>query len=123
MEQSCWPIRNQFEATLQRVMELGCERVERTPWDQKVRTCWKLVSCQQALWSFLEHPGVELTNNTAERALRQSVVQRKIRHGVQSAKSAICRSRLLTVTATLRPQGRDPWSLWNRPGLPIASAV
>jgi hypothetical protein len=28
----------------------------------------------------------------------------------QSASGAICRSRLLTVTATLRQQGRDVWS-------------
>ena len=78
LQQSCWPIRHQFEATLQRVGDLGCERVERTPWAQTVRTCWKLVSRKQALWTFLEHPGVELTNNSAERALRQSVIQRKI---------------------------------------------
>ncbi|MFN6133495.1 MAG: IS66 family transposase, partial [Synechococcaceae cyanobacterium] len=45
----------------------------------------------------------------AERALRQSVIQRKISHGVQSRQGAICRSRLLTVTTTLRQQGRDVW--------------
>jgi hypothetical protein len=37
------------------------------------------------------------------------VNQRKISHGVQSASGAICRSRLLTVTTTLRQQGRDVW--------------
>jgi transposase len=42
-------------------------------------------------------------------ALRQSVIQRKISHGVQSRQGAICRSRLLTVTTTLRQQGRDIW--------------
>ena len=62
------------------------------------------------LWTFLEIEGVEPTNNSAERALRQSVIQRKISHGVQSAQGAICRSRLLTVTTTLRQQGRDVWS-------------
>jgi type I restriction enzyme R subunit len=49
------------------------------------------------------------TNNAAERALRQSVIQRKISHGVQSRQGAICRSRLLTVTTTLRQQVRDVW--------------
>ena len=59
--------------------------------------------------------GIEPTNNAAERARRQSVIQRKIRdmpsnsHGVQSASGAICRSRLLTITTTLRQQGRDTW--------------
>ena len=42
-------------------------------------------------------------NDKLERdALRQSVIQRKISHGVQSRQGAICRSRLLTVTTTLR---------------------
>jgi hypothetical protein len=53
--------------------------------------------------------GIKPTNNAAERALRQSVIQRKISHGVQSRQGAICRSRLLTVTTTLRQQGRDVW--------------
>jgi hypothetical protein len=35
----CHPIRLAFEATLQRVVDLGCERGERTPWAQTVRTC------------------------------------------------------------------------------------
>jgi hypothetical protein len=37
------------------------------------------------------------------------VIQRKISHGVQSRQGAICRSRLLTVTTSLRQQGRDVW--------------
>jgi len=110
LQQSCLPFRHQFEATLQRVVDLGCQRGERTPWAQTVRTCRKLVQRKQALWSFLEKPGIEPTNNAAERALRQSVIQRKISHGVQSAGGGVCRSRLLTVTATLRQQGRDVWS-------------
>ena len=38
------------------------------------------------------------------------MIQRKISHGVQSSKGAVCRSRLLTVTTTLRQQGRDVWT-------------
>ena len=53
--------------------------------------------------------GIETTNNAVERAMHQSVIQRKISHGVQSTSGAICRSRLLTVTTTLRQQGRDIW--------------
>jgi transposase len=43
------------------------------------------------------------------------VIQRKITglpsnsRGVQSRKGALCRSPLLTVTTTLRQQGRDVW--------------
>jgi transposase len=110
LQQSCQPIRQRFVATLQRVVELGCQRGERTPWARTVRTCQQILQRSEALWTFLEAPGVEPTNNAAERALRQSVIQRKISHGVQSAQGAICRSRLLTVTTTLRQQGRDVWS-------------
>jgi transposase len=65
------------------------------------------MKAKEALWTFLEIEGVEPTNNAAERALRPAVIQRKISHGVQSSKGALCRSRLLTVTTSLRQQGRD----------------
>ena len=45
------------------------------------------------------------------RALRQSVIQRQLSYGVQSAGGAICRSRLLTLTTTLRQLGRHIWDL------------
>ena len=109
LQQSCRPIRLAFEATLQRVVELGVQRGERTPWASTVRTCQKLLKVADALWTFLETEGIEPTNNAAERALRPAVIQRKVSHGVQSANGAICRARLLTVTTTLRQQGRDVW--------------
>jgi len=65
---------------------------------------------KEALYTFLEIKGIEPTNNAAERALPPAVIQRKISHGVQSAKGALCRSRLLTVTPALRQQGRAIWS-------------
>jgi hypothetical protein len=79
-----------------------------------VRTCHKLLKQKKALWTFLEIQGIEPTNNSAERALRQSVIQRKISHGVQSRQGAICRSRLLTVTTTLRQEGRDVWQFMEQ---------
>jgi transposase len=109
LQQACGPIRQSFEAALRRVVELGHLSGERTPWAKTVGTCKKLLSVTDGLWTFLEVEGIEPTNNTAERALRQSVIQRKISHGVQSRQGAICRSRLLTVTTTLRQQGRDVW--------------
>jgi transposase len=104
------PIRQAFEATLQQVVELGDQRSERTPWASTVRTCRKLLKVTGALCTFLETRGIEPTNTAAVdelfsagvRALRQSVIHRKISHGVQSRQGAICRSRLLTVTTTLR---------------------
>ena len=109
LQLSCRPFRQHFEGTLQRVVDLGLAPKERTPWAQTVRTCQQLLLRKEALWTFLEIHGIEPTNNAAERALRQSVIQRKISLGVQSASGAICRSRLLTVTTTLRQQERDIW--------------
>jgi hypothetical protein len=114
LRRCCWPIRQSFDATLQRMVKLGYQRGEQTPWAKTVRTCHKLLKQKEALWTFLEIEGVEPTNNAAERALRQSVIQRKISHGVQSRQGAICRSRLLTVTTTLRQQGRDVWQFMEQ---------
>ena len=94
---------------MQRVVELCYQCGERTPWASTVHTCQQLQKVRGGFWTFLENEGIEPTNNAAERALRQSVIQRKISHGVQSASGAVCRSRLLTVTTTLRQQGLDVW--------------
>ena len=110
LQQGCWPLRVAFEQVLHRAVELGCQPREQTPWGKTVRTCLRVMKAKEALWTFLEIEGVEPTNNAAERALRPAVIQRKISHGVQSSKGALCRSRLLTVTTSLRQQGRDVWA-------------
>ncbi|MFM9100018.1 MAG: IS66 family transposase, partial [Cyanobium sp.] len=109
LQHSSQPIRLAFEAHLQQVVELGVQRGDRTPWASTVRTCQKLLKVADALWTFLDIEGIEPTNNAAERALRPAVIQRKVSQGGQSANGAICRARLLTVTTTLRQQGRDVW--------------
>jgi transposase len=63
----------------------------------------------------LDLPDVEPTNNAAVdevfsvgvRALRPAVTHRKLSNGVQSQRGALYQSRLLTVTTTLKQQGRD----------------
>jgi hypothetical protein len=54
----------------------------------------------ERLFSFLEHEGVEPTNNSAERALRTGVQWRKICFGNRSAKGELATARLLTVAET-----------------------
>ena len=46
------------------------------------------------------------------------MIQRKISHGVQSTSGAICHSRLLTATTTLRQQDRDVWQFLEQPWIP-----
>ena len=59
------------------------------------------------LFTFIEHPGVEPTNNCVERALRIAVQLRKIIFGNRSTQGEIATARLLTVTQTCKMQGRN----------------
>jgi transposase len=54
----------------------------------------------ERLFSFVEHEGVEPTNNSAERALRTGVQWRKICFGNRSAQGELATARLLTVAET-----------------------
>jgi DivIVA protein./Transposase IS66 family. len=58
------------------------------------------------LFTFLEHEGVEPTNNFSERVLRLFVLIRKITYGNRSAKGEIALARLLTVIQTCKLQQR-----------------
>ena len=112
-----------FEGTLQRVVDLGFARKQRMPWAQTVCTCQQLLQRNEALGIFLDHPGIEPTNNAAERALRSSVIQRKISLGVQSANG-----HLPQPTAHshhhLAAKGRDIWQFLEQAwvGSPITAA-
>jgi len=58
-------------------------------------------------FTFVIQPGVEPTNNRAERALREHVVQRKIIGTLRNRKGTSIHERLMTVTATWSLQGLD----------------
>lgn len=58
-------------------------------------------------WTFLDHPGVEPTNNGAERALRGPVIQRKLSWGSQSQAGLRLMERLWTTAETCRRQARS----------------
>lgn len=57
-----------------------------------------------SLWVFLEHEGVEPTNNRAERALRFGVLWRKRSYGTQSDKGNRWVERILSLKETCRIQ-------------------
>jgi transposase len=69
--------------------------------DQEVRVLASALfqHCDR-LFAFIEYPGVEPTNNSAERALRHAVIWRKISFGNQSSKGEVATARLLTVART-----------------------
>ncbi len=72
------PIRQAFEGKLQEASDLGFHKGEKTPWATMVRTCRQILNLAPALWTCLEHPDVEPTNNATERALSPAVIHRKL---------------------------------------------
>jgi hypothetical protein len=63
-----------------------------------------LFAHHEKFFAFIEHEGVEPTNNRAERALRTAVQWRKIMFGNRSDGGEIAVARLLTVTKTCQMQ-------------------
>jgi len=60
-----------------------------------------------ALWTFAHTPGVEPTNNHAERGLRGAVIYRKLSLGSQSEQGERTIERLLSASVTCRLQRRS----------------
>jgi transposase len=76
--------------------------------DRAVRSLsGELRKAEASLWVFSEVAGVEPTNNAAERALRPAVIWRKTCFGSQSEGGLRFVERILTVSATLKQQGRE----------------
>jgi transposase len=70
-------------------------------------TCRRLLEGEGHLWTFLKVPGIEPTNNAAERALRHAVLWRKSSGGTASEWGSRFVERVLGVAATCRQQGRN----------------
>jgi transposase len=66
-----------------------------------------LLKLRPALWTFASVPGVEPTNNHAERGLRGAVIYRKLSLGSQSEEGEHTIERLLSVSQTCRLQRRS----------------
>lgn len=93
------PLRRRIEALLW----LG-SRCRHAP---TAATCREILQLAPALWTFVRVPGVEPTNNAAERALRPGVLWRKGSFGSHSAAGSRFAERMLTVAATLKQQHRN----------------
>jgi transposase len=70
-------------------------------------TCRNLRKREAALWTFVWEPGVEPTNNSAERPLRRAVLWRRRSFGTQSEAGSQFVERILTAVTTLRQQRRE----------------
>jgi transposase len=70
-------------------------------------SCADILAHRAAMWTFVDAPGVEPTNNHAERELRSYVLWRKQSFGSQSERGDRFAERIMTVAHTLRKQGRN----------------
>lgn len=93
------PLRKQVEAALQRAVATGIA--------QLAGSCADILEHQAALWTFVDHHGVEPTNNHAERELRAFVLWRKRSFGTQSDRGNLFAERLMTVAHTARKQNKN----------------
>ncbi len=74
---------------------------------RECRLCAGLLSEEQALWTFCEVPGIDPTNNAAERAVRHAVIMRKVQLGTQSERGSRWVERICSARETCRLQGRS----------------
>ncbi len=92
------PIRTEFRALL--------EAGQASPSAKAASLCRALLALWPALWTFVSVPGVEPTNNAAERAVRPAVLWRKQSLGAQTDAGNQFVARLLSVATTCQQQQR-----------------
>jgi transposase len=92
-----------IQASFRRLVDRGAESINR----KVAGLCRNLLKLWPSLWTFLDEE-VELTNNTAERALRKAVLWRKNCFGNQSEDGLRYAERILSVSATCQQQQIHP---------------
>jgi transposase len=91
---------------VRRDMQTWLEEGTRCTETKTATFCQNLLNLEPALWTFLNHSGVDPTNNLIERLVRSAVLWRKIAFGSQSPNGCRFVERILTVVGTLRLQER-----------------
>jgi transposase len=99
--ESVAPLQEELRALLE-------EAARKAARNRRHRTFAKnLLKRRPALWTFASVPGVEPTNNHAERGLRGAVIYRKLSLGSQSEEGERTIERLLSASVTCRLQKRS----------------
>ena len=95
-------IHDELNQTLLSVIQLAKEHKETSKFGEKIEN-------GAGHWfTAVLHPEVELTNNVAERALREPVIQRKISGSLRSEDGAHAMEVLMTLLATWKLHGKNP---------------
>jgi transposase len=105
LREQIWPLRQDLKQVLREAVSFGTKG--KTPLDKTARTCAQILKVEPALWTFVEQPGVEPTNNAAERAIRPAVLWRKVCLGAQSLAGAEFVASALTIITSLKSQDRS----------------
>jgi len=96
LQQNLAPVCHEVESLLLRGFGTGAHGM-----------CKQLHEHRDHLWTFLQNPNVEPTNNEAERSLRHGVIWRKLSFGTQSERGDRFVQIMLTVIETCRQQKRS----------------
>jgi transposase len=94
-----------IQTELRRLLQDASPKSRSNRWHRRFAN--NLLKVWPALWTFLTVPGVEPTNNPAERALRAPVIHRKVSLGTQSENGERFAERALSAAATCRLQNRS----------------
>jgi len=95
------PLQEELRALLEEAARKSTKTRYHRPFAKNLLKRWP------ALWTFASVPGVEPTNNHAERGLRGAVIYRKLSLGSQSEEGERTIERLLSASVTCRLQGRS----------------
>lgn len=89
---------------VQRHVHALLQRAEAADYPEVSGSCRDILGHAEALWTFVDHEGVEPTNNHAELMLRPFVLWRKKSFGTQSKRGEQFAERIMTVAQTARKQ-------------------
>jgi hypothetical protein len=98
---------------VQRDVEHALERGAAADIERLSGSCADILAHREGLWTFVEHDGVEPTNNHAELELRDFVLWRKRSFGSQSERGERFAERVITAVRTARRQGACIGPAWR----------
>jgi transposase len=101
LKRAITPIKRELRTLLQHATRTSTKNRYHRTFAKNLLKIWP------ALWAFTTVPGVEPTNNAAERGLRGAVIYRKLSFGSQSEQGAQTIGRLLSASQTCRLQHRS----------------
>jgi hypothetical protein len=86
-----------------------CERQREAPHEKTCALAREFLNAWEAIFEVLAHPGLPLTNNEAERALRHGVIARQLSLGTRTTAGSRAYALLASVMETCRKRNISPW--------------